>query len=221
MYKGRGERNISMKFLKQNSYDIVKLFVNQIGIAIFSMALYTAISIAVTDNDRITSGLQIFISIAATLFYFSLLYVTTWENGAKDAIRIESGKMDPMPHKGLLLAVFANVPNFLLCGLAVIFMSAFIAGGAPWLEQAFGILNLFFGFLESMFLGVIINIFPIAEGMAKSSTDTVYLLRAVAYLAAPVLSIGVTSFAYLMGSKNKRIFGTRAPKSSQDQSSKK
>ena len=213
MYKGRGERKISMKFLKQNSYDIVKLFVNQIGIAIFSMALYTAISIAVSDNDAVTSGLEIFISIAATLFYFSLLYVTTWENGAKDAIRIESGKIEPMPHKGLLLALFANVPNFLLCGLAIIFMASFIAVGTPWLEQAFGILNLFFGFLESMFLGVIINIFPITDGMAKSGMDVVYLLRTIAYFVAPLLSVAVTAFAYLMGSKNKRIFGMRNNKS--------
>lgn len=215
MYKDRGERNISMKFLKQNSYDIVKLFVNQIGIAIFSMALYTAISIAVSNNDNVTAGLQIFISVAATLFYFSLLYVTTWENGAKDAIRIESGKMEPMPHKGLLLALLANVPNFLLCGLAIIFMTAFIAGGASWLEQAFGILNLFFGFLESMFLGVVINIFPIVDGMAKESVDLVYLFRTIAYFVAPLLSIGVTAFAYIMGSKNKRIFGARNAKGSQ------
>lgn len=32
-----------MKIFKENSYDIVKLYVNQIGIMIFSMLLYTAV----------------------------------------------------------------------------------------------------------------------------------------------------------------------------------
>ena len=33
-----------MKFFKENSYDIVKLFINQIGITIFSFMLYTAVA---------------------------------------------------------------------------------------------------------------------------------------------------------------------------------
>ena len=60
-----------MKFLKENSYDIVKLFINQIGIAIFSTVLYTAVGDI--EDVALRSGIRIAISAFAMLFYFALL----------------------------------------------------------------------------------------------------------------------------------------------------
>ncbi len=196
-----------MKFFKENSYDIVKLFINQIGIAIFSMALYTAVSIAVSEDFALSSTLEIVVSIAATLFYLVLIYIAVWEMGANDSIRIESGKMTKSKSKGLALGLLANLPNFVITGIAVIFMGVYLLTGAEWCESVFAIFNLFFGFLESMYLGVIINIIPITEGALKHVTDLAYFWRAVAYFAAPVISILTTTLAYELGVRNKKIFG--------------
>ena len=62
-----------MKFFRENSYDIVKLFINQIGITIFSFMLYTAV--AMIDNDSLFLKINVFVSVFAIAFYFSLLYL--------------------------------------------------------------------------------------------------------------------------------------------------
>ena len=194
-----------MKFFKDNSYDIVKLFVNQIGIAIFSLALYTAISIAVPENFEYTSLLQILVSAFAIGFYAVLLYVVMWEIGAKDAIRIETGKMDPIPTKGILMGLLANVPNFVICGIALICKLLFLSFATDWLESIFAILNLIFGFIESMYLGIIINIFPVAADATKDASDLVFTYRTAAYFVAPVIAVGATGLAYYLGSKNIKL----------------
>ena len=81
-----------MKFFKENSYDIVKLLINQIGIAIFSMTLY--FSIALIEDANLKSTLNLLVSIFSTLFYYALIYTAAWEFGAKDKIRIDGGKME-------------------------------------------------------------------------------------------------------------------------------
>ena len=199
-----------MKFFKENSYDIVKLFVNQIGIAIFSMALYTAVAIAMPADFSGTGTIEFVLSIAATVFYLALVYIAVWEMGAKDAIRIESGKMKKGRCKGLALGVLANVPNFILTGSALIFMVIYILGGADWCESVFAVLNLIFGFLESMYLGVIINIIPVVADAPEYAEDLAFLWRTVAYFVAPAVSLATTALAYELGVRNKRIFGVFA-----------
>lgn len=196
-----------MKFFKDNSYDIVRLFVNQIGIAIFSMALYTAVSIAVPADFEWSHTIEVLLSIAATLFYVVLIYIAVWEIGAKDVIRIESGKMVKGKCKGLALGALANLPNFVITGLAIVFMGTFLLTGAPWCESIFAIFNLLFGFIESMYLGMIINIIPVVEDAPKHVTDLAYFWRSVAYFVAPVISLATTTVAYALGVRNKRIFG--------------
>lgn len=195
-----------MKFFKDHSYDIVKLFVNQIGIAIFSMAIFTAASIAIPQTSVWASRVDVALSIASTAFYLVLIYMATWEIGAKDAISIEYGKMEKMPLKGTLMGLFANVPNFLITGLAIVFMSITVFGGPEWGKNVFAVFTLFFTFLESMFMGVVTNIFPITEGAPDAAVNAAYLCRAILYFVAPLISITTTTFGYLMGSNNKRIF---------------
>ena len=60
-----------MKFFKDNSYDIIKLYINQIGIAIFSLVLYTAIGFL--EDAGLNLKLRVVLSVFATLFYFALI----------------------------------------------------------------------------------------------------------------------------------------------------
>ena len=67
-----------MRFFKENSYDIVRLYINQIGISIFSMVLYTAVGTIELSSKLLDVGLSVFL----LGFYFTLIYTASWEYGA-------------------------------------------------------------------------------------------------------------------------------------------
>ena len=126
-----------MKFFKENSYDIIKLYINQLGITIFSLIMYTAGGMINSGEDAgISLPLRLGISIFSSLFYFVLIYTAAWDWGAKDKIRIEGGKIQRDGYKGFKLALYANVINFVLCTAVIIF----------GLLSVFGILKLFVSF---------------------------------------------------------------------------
>lgn len=186
-----------MKFFKENSYDIVKLLINQIGIAIFSMTLY--FSIALIEDANLKSTLNLLVSIFSTLFYYALIYTAAWEFGAKDKIRIDGGKMEKCSFKGLFMAIYANIPNFLIVGSAVICKIVHYNGGAEGFNFVFGILNAIFRFFMSMYLYMIDSLFSFSD------VDTAYLFQSIAFLVVPVIVIGVTQLAYFLGSREWRF----------------
>ncbi len=196
-----------MKFFKQNSYDIVKLFINQMGIMIFSMVLYTAVSIdGISDDLRLT--LKILVSVFATLFYFSLIYTAAWDMGAKDIIKIEGGRAERVPFKGGILSLFANLPNFLLTISAFIVILCSDATLAEELTGAFAILNVIFRFIMSMYLGIIQGIFD----FIPATSSLRYLYETLGFMLAPLLAVGVTELGYAFGMRNFRIFGFMSSK---------
>ncbi len=187
-----------MKFFKENSYDIVKLFINQIGIAIFSMMLYSSISLI--DLKQYDTELYLSISIFSLLFYFVLIYSAAWEFGAKDRIKVDSGKYEKKKFKGGLLAVYANIPNFLIVGLALIFKTVHLLGGPEGFNTAFVLLNNFFRLLMSIYLGIIKGVFSFVTDVEMS-----YFYQAIGYMVIPVFVIAVSQLAYTMGYNEKRF----------------
>ena len=196
-----------MKFLKQNSYDIVKLFVNQMGIMIFSLVLYTAVSIDGIGAD-LHLTLKILVSVFATLFYFALIYTAAWDMGAKDIIRIEGGRAERVPFKGGILSLVANFPNFILTAVALIVVLCSDAELAVDLPGAFATLNLIFRFLLSMYTGIIQGIFD----FLPAASSVKFLYETVGFLVLPLLSVGVTQLGYAFGMRGIRIFGFVSPK---------
>ena len=87
-----------MKLFKENSYDIVRLYVNQLGIMIFSLLLYTAVGSF--SNETLSFWLSVFVSVFSVAFYLVLVYYVVWEIGAKDKIRIDGGRMEKFNNKG-------------------------------------------------------------------------------------------------------------------------
>ena len=192
-----------MKIFKENSYDIVRLYVNQLGIMIFSMLLYTAVG--AFENESLSSALSIFVSVFSTCFYLVLVYYAVWEIGAKDKIRIEGGRMEPCKNKGLVMSIFANVPNFALGLLSVIFLSIFLATNNDGIYAAFLIFNTIMRFHASMYLGFITAIVP--SGISMGSIDYFeFLIEAIIFTVIPVISIAVTHLAYYLGSREKKLF---------------
>ena len=126
-----------MTIFKENSYDIVRLYINQIGIMIFSLFLYSAI--ADIEDEALFGTLRILVSVLYILFYFVLVYNIVWEIGAKDKIKAESGKYTYNTFKGAIISAFANVPNFVLALLSFIFFGCYKLFEGKWMIDTAGV----------------------------------------------------------------------------------
>ena len=107
-------------FLKEYSYSMVKLFLNQIAITLFA----TMVSIATFSDRKILLAISIF----SILFFLYLNYTTLWEIGSKDQIRVEGGRLKSNSTRGLWMSFGANIPNILLAlltGIGAIINTAF------------------------------------------------------------------------------------------------
>lgn len=188
-----------MKLLKQNSYEIIKLFINQVGITIFSLVLYTGLSFSADKSTGLK--ITVLLSVFATLFYLVLLYFAGWEFGAKDKIRIESGKYKAVPFKGALLSLWANILNFALAIFSVIFFSVSMAGGSDWFDTVARIFNMVLRFIASMYHGMvqgIISSMPVGESFT-------YFIEAICFALLPLLAVAATQLGYSLGVRNIKI----------------
>ncbi len=192
-----------MKIFKENSYDIIRLYINQLGIMIFSMLLYTAVGSF--ENKALADGLSIFVSVFSVVFYLVLIYYMMWEIGAKDKIRIDAGRMLSCNHKGAVMGIFANAPNLFLGILTLIFLVIYLAGSSDAVYSVFLIFNMIMRFHASMYLGIITAIVP---GTTSTGTPdfTEYLIETVLFIIIPMISVAVTHLAYYLGNHDKKIF---------------
>ena len=190
-----------MKIFKENSYDIVRLYVNQLGIMIFSMLLYTAVGSF--ENEKLSTALSVFVSIFSICFYLVLIYYVVWEIGAKDKIRIDGNRMEPCEKKGLIMGLFANIPNFVLGALTTLLLGLFMLTSNDGVYAGFLILNTFTRFHEAMYLGLITEIIP---GAGTGIDYGEFFAESVLFTVIPVISPLVTHLAYTLGSKEKKIF---------------
>ena len=144
--------------------------------------------------------MKVGISVFSVLFYFCLLYTVAWEIGAKDKIRIDAGRMEEKKIKGLKLGLFANVPNFVFVGLALVLFLIYLISGAEALYTIFGILNGLFRIFVSMYLGII-------QGLTESLTGNLDLaIETLLYIVFSAVAAFITYLSYLMGLKEKRLF---------------
>ena len=135
-----------MSVFKRHSYDIVKLYIDQIGITVFSLILITALG-SISNSLAMQLGLSIF----TTLFFGVILYTTSWELGAKDRLSFDGGRCEACKFKGLIMSLYANIPNFLLAGLSVIFLLISKAGSEAMYSA--GAVGYSFGFNERKLFG--------------------------------------------------------------------
>lgn len=199
-------------FLKTNSYEITKLFINQIGITIFALVLYTAAGSI--EDEALYSKISVLLSVFAVAFYYALLYTAAWDFGAKDKIKIDSGKMTSSPYTGLKMALIANIPNFVIAFFAALFVGLYILTGTEAFNTVFVVFNLIIRFICSMFLGIIQGIFSFLKTSDTESKQffVYYFWQSVAYFVVPIFTIMVTHIGYVFGLKNKRIFGALCAK---------
>ena len=196
-----------MRFIKEHFDNIVKLFINQIGISIFAMFLYTAASAVEFADASKALAIKMAISVFSILFYFFLIYNVTWEIGAKDKIKIDGKRLEKKTSKGILLGVYSNLINYVFVGTAFLIFAIYMMTGAEALKSIFAVMNLIFRLFLSIYLGAIQGIFSfIPDG------DTVYLLETLGYLIFCGISALVIHVSYLMGLSERKLFNIQKRK---------
>jgi len=185
------------QFLKDYSYDSVKLFVTQFAIAIFGFVLTLATGLA--ENKPLQIGCSIF----AVLFYLFLLYTTMWDMGSKISVSISYGRIPYKPHIGLLVSLLSNSLNYLL--------ALFVLLGRLW--NGIG----FFHALGSFATPVIVFIEGMYSGILTLRINDVPLNSMVlTWFLTPIPALLTCWVAYIAGVKNfkfTKLFSVKAPNS--------
>ena len=192
-----------MQFIKKNSYDIIRLFLNQLALAFFGLILFFATGMA---NEGEVGTITLVTSIFSVLFYLYILYATLNEMGMKDAIKIEAGSITRDNAHGLKLILFAQLPNFVLIVLMALGWCLSYLFGAPSVGlNLYTISMVILHFLEAMYQGIIQFFFPSAVDM----WDALWVL--LLYMASTIPQILVCWLSYYLGTKNIRLFFGKAP----------
>ncbi len=172
-----------LKFLKEHSYDAVKMFVTQCAISIFGLVL--ALACGMAKND----GLRLFCSIFAILFYLFLLYTSAWELGSKHCIPVQYGHRSARPLLGLYLSLTANVLNILLAigfTLGALFPTVYV------LEQIGAWSGSIAIFMQGMYAGVL------AVEVSGHVLNTLWFM----YFLTPIPALVISTLGYYFGLKN-------------------
>lgn len=184
-----------MAWLKTNSYTITKMLLNQFGTMLLGIILVNILTAKI-------SALMIVASLYATLFFMYLLYVMTWEAGAKEHIRAESGRAKLDRLCGLKLSLVASIPNFCIVFFLLLgFLFGALGPQYAWAQGMFGITHAVAICWESMYTGFINAALP------PDTTSSLSFWYVVAYALATLPPIFASTFGYLMGAADRRLFG--------------
>ena len=190
------------RFIKEHSYEIVKLFLTQIGIAVFGLVL----AFATSSNKT----LFLMSSIFAAFFYWCLLYSEAWELGSKDMPRVSNGRMKYTPFKGVLYAVCSNSVNYLFI---IIMLIALLLGSTI---ELFGNVYVIVFFIQrtisAMFMGINQYISPVRviEGVEYLVNDSVF--QPLFYLVSTLPSLLAVGLGYYMGLNDRKLFTINKPR---------
>lgn len=191
-----------MKFCKNNAQDIVRMLVYQFGMTIFSLVLYFAVGMVQDADPNDTSCIwEVLISVFATAFYFILVFLSAWETGARDRIKVDAGRESKVPFKGALIAGVANIPNFIVSIMGIIAYSFVLAEVGGNAVAAVSLLLLKYG--ASMYLGIGIGLVTLF-GLGTSSMIS-FFVQVLIFLGGAVLCCLVSAAGYGAGYRNLHL----------------
>ena len=180
-------------FSKDDIGIIVKLLVNQIGIAIFAFTVSTAAEFIGGDIGMLIA------CIFSILFYLVLLFFSIWEAGAKDRIKADLNRIQYLPVKGMILSFMANIPNLIIAVLILISNSV---EGADSLEF---VSRFIASILESMY-----NIVVIYMNTVPLSFFLIIIPAVIVCLVGYILGFKNIRISSLLGIKTKTVSAIEA-----------
>lgn len=194
-----------INFLKGYSYDIFKMFVNQLGMTMFGLVL----SMATSQNKN----LFIISSVFSIVFYMVLLYTMTWDIGYAEKIRIEGRRMKYHPEKGFVLSLCANALNLIL-GI-IITVSYYSATAYSVIEGTvaknptapISVVNIY---------GVSRSVATLLEGMYGGIINCLFINQPWIFIVIVLPAVLTCGIAYIMGVRGKRITKMVGPDGKKD-----
>ncbi|MCQ2385104.1 MAG: hypothetical protein MJ078_00275 [Clostridia bacterium] len=186
-----------MKFFKENTGVVIKLFVNQIGMTIFGLVL----TMATVKIGMMT----LYVSLFSILFYLFLIYTAMWEQGAKDAIKVEAGRLKKDSMFGFKAGFWAAVPNFFGAFLLLIFyLFGYLLTEGAWAQEAFGVMNIILPLFQAMYVGLFSAVREVI-----SVREVEYGVTTLLYVLSSLPMMLVSMGAYVMGLKNRHFFSKK------------
>ncbi len=173
-------------FFKRYSYNSVKLFVNQVAISLLGAGL----ALATSQNDTLLTVTSVF----AIVFYLFLVYVDIWQVGAKDRISIDVNKMTYKPLTGLIIALFANIINFIIAIFMIVGLTMGITDQTA--GTIGGIARVVALFLEGMYQGVM-AVIKIGGVQIHSFWPTYFIII--------IPALATSTLAYIFGHHDMRL----------------
>ena len=183
-----------MKFFREHSGLILKLFANQIGITFFALVLTMAVIQMKNDS------LKVVVSLFSIVFYLCLIYSVMWQAGASDIIAIEHGHRPKISLYPVKVALYASVPNLLLGVLLVITCLLGPYAGLSGASAIFAVLHIIAGLFEAMYVGLFSFIIEPLSG------NSYYLVVSLLYVLSSLPLVLMSAAAYALGTRN---FGAR------------
>lgn len=174
-------------FLKKRSYDLVHMFITQLAISIFGMAL----ALATAANH---TTLQTCTSVFAIIFYLFLIYTKIWEIGYKDSHAFARGDAGYSRLEGLFMGLAASFINFILAILITVgisFPTSEICGSIGAMAKVIALL------VEGMYTGLL------AIKIGGVSLNSMWFM----YFIIMIPLIATSALAYYAGSKGFKVFG--------------
>ncbi len=118
------------KFFSYYSYNCVKIFVDQLAIAIFGLAV--SISIGSTQSSADPNKIQpltVAASVCAVAFFLVMIGQIAFKCGVEDKERIHLGRFPKNNYTGFLMGLIANIPNLVLAVMYAVFSLFEATGG--------------------------------------------------------------------------------------------
>lgn len=190
-----------MKNFFKDGYDtILRLIVTQLGMTMFGIMITLITHVLPGASEKDKDPMLLVASGGAILFYLALIYMHIWEKGAKDRIKVDGGRMEKNPLKGLWFSLIANSVN-LICGIVMFIPYHFcssVGTEGSIAFQLFGSANDIARMLQGMYVGMINYFSPEA-----ASTDP------IAFILITLPAIAVTTGGYILGFSNFKLFGNK------------
>ncbi len=110
------------KFFGNYSYHCVKIFVDQIAIAVFGLALAitTAKANSSADPDKI-QPMTVAVSVGAVIFFLVMAGQIAFRCGVEDREKISLGRFPKNNYTGFFMGLAANIPNLVLAVMYAVF----------------------------------------------------------------------------------------------------
>lgn len=194
-----------INFLKGYSYDIFKMFVNQLGMTMFGLVL----SMATSQNET----LFLISSVFSVVFYMVLLYTMTWDIGYAEKIRIEGRRMKYHPEKGFMLSLCANALNLIL-GI-IITVTYYTSTLGPAQNNAAALIPVAPESAVNVY-GVARTVATFLQGMYGGIINCLFLNRPWIFILIVLPAVLTCGIAYIMGVRGKRITKMVGPDDKKD-----